>query len=79
MLGPIFCTFVLSRSSGLSSNDESKLPNDYFLIFDLFNLATISQQFLFLTGLPSKSGDRSSLQKVTTTVYEKWHPKKFGL
>jgi hypothetical protein len=44
----------------------------------LFNLATISQQFLFLPGLPSKSGDRSSPQKVTT-VYERWHPKKFGL
>jgi hypothetical protein len=28
---------------------------------------------------PSKSDDRSSIQKVPTTVYEKWNPKKSGL
>jgi hypothetical protein len=34
----------------------------------LFHLATISQQFLFLSGRPSKSHDRLSTQKVRTTV-----------
>jgi hypothetical protein len=35
--------------------------------------------FFIHSRLPSKSSDRSSLQKVMATVYGKWHPKKFGL
>jgi hypothetical protein len=37
----------------------------------------ISQQFLFSLAPPQKVS-RPSPQKVTT-VYEKWHPRKFGL
>jgi hypothetical protein len=32
-LATMLWSFVLSSSSGTSSNDESKLPNDHFLIF----------------------------------------------
>jgi hypothetical protein len=65
-VGTIICSSGPSRSSGLSSNDESRLPNDYLLIFIQFGHN--SQQFLFLSGHHSKSGDRSFTQKVRATV-----------
>jgi hypothetical protein len=49
---------LLSRSSGLSSNDEIKLPTHYLLIFVHLcnNLASVFQQLLFLRAFPRKSG-----------------------
>jgi hypothetical protein len=60
-MGPIIWSFVPSRSSGVSSNDEIKLPDEYSLILIHYglNFSDISVSAWPLAGI----SDRSSLRK----------------